>query len=255
MWDWDCLRSSGRTSTPRTALAFEELAKAGFEGSEYQAFCDDLWDYGMKVLNAGLRTGDIFQWCWEADIVIKPTSDERRVLHSSAADRDELVVDTILSAIPWFRQEVLLKKRWSPNRGASLRTFFIGTCKHHFRIVFRRWQRERFCRLAAYGYGIDPVLVAGALVDTLATDPEEYVAAADLVTRLLTRATPEAKMACYLLLQDFTLAEIGERLGITERAVEGHLHRLRKHARTMVKQGRIEVPEFLETKRLAGSAA
>ncbi len=85
------------------------------------------------MLNSGLRTGKIFRWCWDAGLVIKPTSDERRVLHASRSARDELSVETIAGALVYFRKEVLLKKRWSSARRASLRTYFIGACKHEFR--------------------------------------------------------------------------------------------------------------------------
>lgn len=44
----------------------------------------------MPVLKSGMRSGRIFTWCREQNIALSPTADERRVLHTSITDHDEL---------------------------------------------------------------------------------------------------------------------------------------------------------------------
>jgi DNA-directed RNA polymerase specialized sigma24 family protein len=44
-------------------------------------------------------------------------------------------------------------------------------------------------------------------------------------------AKPEARHICHLILKDFGYAEIAAQIGISERAAQGHIHRLRTHAR------------------------
>lgn len=118
-------------------------------------FSDDLWVYGMAVIKAGLRTGSIFRWCWDADMVVMSTADERRALD-----------------------------------------------------------------------GVAPGLLASELADQLSVHPEEY--AAEVVRMVLDKADPEVKMACLLLLQGQTFAEIADQIGVTERTIDGQFYWLPK---------------------------
>lgn len=224
---------------------FEELCRADFKGHAWKAFCDDLWEYAMPVLKAGMRTGSIFKWCWDHDIIVESTDDERRTLHGSMEDRDELAIESIAGAIVAFRKNTLERRRWKPTKRASLRTFFIGACLVQFGQVFRHWRRERVDRLAGFGYGVAPALLASELADQLTADPEQYTITAELLTKCLKKADIEVKMSCYLVLQGHTLVETAELLGVSDRVIEGRFYRLRKHVKTLVKQGRVEIPGFL----------
>jgi DNA-directed RNA polymerase specialized sigma24 family protein len=48
-----------------------------------------------------------------------------------------------------------------------------------------------------------------------------------------------------LMLEGLSFAEIGERLGISARAVEGRLHRFRIQAKKSIRRGRLDLPQAL----------
>ncbi|WP_436847745.1 hypothetical protein [Streptomyces avermitilis] len=61
------------------------------------------------------------------------------------------------------------------------------------------------------------------------------------VQRILRDATWEARAICSLLYQQkMTQKEIGDALGMTSRAVEGHMRRLRLHAARLTSLGEID---------------
>lgn len=223
------------------ALLVQALYDDGMAGVRYEMLIDELCRYAMRVLRAALRDGRIFAWCGVGSRApVFPTADERRVLHSSPGDRDELALETIANAIVIFR-DTLQKRQWNPLQGASLHTFFIGACKIAFAKVYRRWSRERGARLEEYGYGHDPEVLGEELL-SLSASPEALSVDADTLRRILRVSSPEARMICQLILSGHSQAEIGEKLGITTRAVEGHMHRLRKRVEKMVARGTIDAP-------------
>lgn len=65
-------------------------------------------------------------------------------------DAHELATELIIEAIPAFRIKTLMNpdpiKRWRPDGGATLRTFFIGRCLMELPDVYVRWDRR--CRRA-----------------------------------------------------------------------------------------------------------
>jgi RNA polymerase sigma factor (sigma-70 family) len=246
---FDPAARAARDRLDRDQHRLDELAVAGFVGVAYDRFRDDLWIYAMPVLKSGIRSGRIFTWCRDQGVAINPTADERRVLHASIADRDELALETIAQALDYFRTEVLLKKRWSAAGGAGISTFFIGSCKFQFRTVYRRWSRERADRLAPLGYGHTDEEIANELTTGLADDPERSAITRDTLARVAAKSSPEARMIFSLILKDLTYAEIAQELGISSRAVEGHMHRLRLKVWRMAERGEIEIPASLAVAR------
>ncbi|MCY7341874.1 MAG: sigma-70 region 4 domain-containing protein [Pseudonocardia sp.] len=68
----------------------------------------------------------------------------------------------------------------------------------------------------------------------------------DTLRRILRVSSPEARMICWLILNGHNQAEIAEKLEITTRAVEGHMHRLRKRVEKMVARGAIQTRHQLQ---------
>jgi DNA-directed RNA polymerase specialized sigma24 family protein len=210
---------------------------------EFQHLQDDLWLYGFKTLKSFLRTGRIIGLCSRLGAPVFMTEEVQRTLHSSRDDRDALAVDTLLQAMPYFRRKVLERGNWD-HRRSSLRTFFVGCCVLTFPTVFRRWLRQRNQQLGDYGFGVSYTDLAEQLSPRLADDPETVTQLRTMLTRIMRRARPEARMICSLILKDLTYAEIGERLdGISARAVEGHMRRLRRTVYAMGRRGEIELPD------------
>ncbi|HXA61513.1 MAG TPA: sigma factor-like helix-turn-helix DNA-binding protein [Streptosporangiaceae bacterium] len=111
-------------------------------------------------------------------------------------------------------------------------TFFIGNCAFAFHAVMREQYARHQLRLAD----------ASALVDLPLVErtpgPADRAEIMDSLRQILRKAKPEARQICGLILRDLSRAEIATVMGISERAVEGHMYRLRR--RVMVVRGEIE---------------
>ena len=198
--------------------------------------------YGFRVLKDALRTGRIIGMCQDANVPIFMTEEQQRTLHCSIEDRDALAVDTLLRAVPYFRSKVLEGGRWDPKKSA-METFFIGCCLRAFRDVFSRWTHARKVRLGELGFGPSEATLDEHLPRLSAIDPDGAAALRDTLRTIMKHARPEARMICFLVLQDLTYAEIGEKLdGISSRAVEGHMRRLRRTVQRLARRGLIELP-------------
>ncbi|MET8984862.1 hypothetical protein ABZW49_05400 [Nonomuraea wenchangensis] len=212
---------------------------AGLTPNEYRQMEESLWDYALPVLKGMIRTGAIKKLCFDKDIVLRMTDDEQRALRLSIEDRDQVAVDSIVWAIKYFRRKVLKSGRWDPELGASLSTYFLGACAFGFQAAFREWSAQRSARLSTYGYQLPTDEAWSRLADAL--DPAVVAANGDTLRRIFREAQPEARMICGLILEDLTQQEIGGRLGMTTRAVEGHMRRLRVTVRRMARQGKIDI--------------
>lgn len=117
----------------------DEFARAGFAGDDWDFFENELARYGLAVIRAWLRRGLMRVRCAEKRVPATDLPDWAR--------RDQMVIDsvageTVADAIRRFRDEVLVPGVWDPNRGASLRTFFIGQCMRRYPNAYQRWQRH-----------------------------------------------------------------------------------------------------------------
>ncbi|MFH9983964.1 hypothetical protein ACH4ND_33120 [Streptomyces sp. NPDC017179] len=134
-----------------TALV-ADLALGGFEGLEYEVFEDRLLRDSMPILRGMLCSGTFITLSAprfeKRGIPFFVGSENRQLLHSSAAERDGIIVDLLMRARKTFRKKALLEGGWDANFGGSkgaccLMTCFIGRCMWDFRRVFLRWARER----------------------------------------------------------------------------------------------------------------
>lgn len=236
-------RALSRFTVDEERLA--ELQAAGFQGPAYDTFEAELWDYGLPVLLFKLRNGSIFRWCLEANVVLKPSPDQRRVLHSSREERDHLAVHTLLDAIPRFREKVLVKGTWRPDGGARLRTFFLNYARYSFQEVFREWQKARKQDQVALFQTSQLVEGSVEWFMYLPTfDPEKRAIDIDTIDFITRGQRAETKMICAYILLGLSYAEIGEQIGITTRAVEYRMRALRKHVNKLVERGVVEPPRW-----------
>jgi DNA-directed RNA polymerase specialized sigma24 family protein len=112
-----------------------EVALHGFQGRSWERFATRLVRYAMGTLRGWLRNGRIFRECARMGRPVK----QRPI---GPADIDDLVAETIGRAILSFRDEVLVKRKWEPGRGASIPTFFVGHCLRQFPNVYRSWCKQ-----------------------------------------------------------------------------------------------------------------
>lgn len=121
------------------------FAAAGYAGEDWDFFENELARYGLAVMRAWLRRGLMRSKCLEKRIHATDLPGWAR--------EDDMVVDsvageTVADAIQRFRDEVLIPGVWDPERGASLRTFFVGQCLRRYPNAFQRWTRHELPQLS-----------------------------------------------------------------------------------------------------------
>jgi hypothetical protein len=204
------------------------LALIGFSGPEYREFQTELVRYGLDVMTGWLRTGKIFIKIAEAGYGL-PRPPE------GALDRDaqdELAMETVATALRRFHDDVLLRGKWDPRRGARLTTFFIGQCKIRFANIYRTWlerevSRERRLDLADEHAHLQRPAAA--------IDGPEWRAVARGYIRRGVRGVrdPRVHRALQLIASDHTHAEIAADLGMSEKGVERMLANNRNRLRRL----------------------
>jgi DNA-directed RNA polymerase specialized sigma24 family protein len=142
--------------------------------------------------------------------------------------------ETNARALQFFRKHVLLAGVWSPEGGASLRTFYVGACLFAFPNVFQRWagERRRSSPTLPEQRSDEPEQTTWSPTGgNLQLDPAVTVTSALTVANEL-KAMPSRTRAVAerIVLDGAPYAEIAAELGITERAVEGLLYRYRTEA-------------------------
>jgi DNA-directed RNA polymerase specialized sigma24 family protein len=203
----------------------DRLAEAGFRGRDYERFQDELVRYGLQVVTNWIRNGKIVEKARQRGVPgLRPPPP------TLAADAEDLAVETLARALPRFREQALVAGGWDPDAGASLTTYFMGTCLYSFAEAYRAWcraddrrQKERLAAEEAYRLAAS---CACGPEDT-ALGPEDTALARLAVAERLSSGS-RAERAKFLQAAGYSHKEIGEMLGTTARAVEGLLRRQRR---------------------------
>ncbi|MEU4421076.1 hypothetical protein AB0F81_10640 [Actinoplanes sp. NPDC024001] len=215
-------------------LLLAELAKVNFTGRLYQRFEEEIAGYGLSVLRGWLHSGFIFKLTAARGFPLNPSAAELEELHRDPGARDELAVMTVALALPRFREDALVGGGWRVEQGASLATYFMGTCVSVFpnEMRKRRAQARRW-RLQDDG---DPQITAP--VDDRGDDPCLITVGNQQVREDLRRVDARTRAIVALLIDGYSHEEIVELLGETSvRAVEGVLHRWRTKERSQRRGG------------------
>lgn len=214
-----------------------ELAAAlraeGYRGRNYDLFANEIAKYGWAVIRGWIFKGQIRSEVKRKGFgALEP---EPRI-GSMLEDAESLADETVVLALIAFRDKVLVPGKWDPTKGASLRTFFVGQCLLQFSNVYKRWRREE---LRSYAEPQAPP--TAAWVDDfeespstpVAPDASEAAQAKDELRGAFGRIKDErVRSAFYLsVTHGFTHAEIGEKLGMTAKAVESSIARARQQVR------------------------
>ncbi len=189
------------------------LALHRYEGAEWDVFATELARYGIGVLSAWMHRGLIFARCKAKNIGLAPLDRP-----FSKDEVDELVGETVAKALHHFRVDVLMKNRWTPTGGASLRTFFLGQCLLRFANVYRAWRDHENETLRAV------VCNDGELLELFSpheVGPDRRVIG-DLTNSELLGGVKNDRLrkAMWMTGADFTQAEIAAELDCSEKSVE-----------------------------------
>jgi hypothetical protein len=205
-------------------------------GPEYHRLFDDLWVYAWRVMKALIRknmVGQIYRRYTGGPGWNPISPEDLVVLAHSEAERDALALDVIAIAVPAFRRNALLRQQWSASGGASLRTWFIGTCVLNFPRAYKKWTRARGTHLreVATGRGLDLDIVATTLTDLAVArrdDLPEMVWQREQLRQLLAVAQPMTLTILGLLMQGLTHVEVADALRLTPKQIESRLRSLRQ---------------------------
>jgi DNA-directed RNA polymerase specialized sigma24 family protein len=214
------LVASDRSRSPveDDAELVKALAKEEFRGSLFNRFGEDIARYGLSVMVAWISTGSIFRQAAKLGRQVP--------LPSTGLDQDdvrELAHDTVAKGFHDFCER-LRHGDWTPDGGASLATYFIGTCTLAFPNVYRRWYTLRK-RVEPQ----EPVGLHSELFEKgRSRDPADTVAAYDEARNALDGYSEVIRTVVILCSAGYSHAEIAELLSVSPRAVEGRLARFRK---------------------------
>jgi DNA-directed RNA polymerase specialized sigma24 family protein len=194
-----------------------QLMLSQYQGRGWDMFAQALAEYGVQVIGAwvGGRERLIFAKCAAKGIgALVPVDYDKD-------DARGLANETVVRAIAAFREKVLVPGRWRPAKGASLKTFFVGQCLFQFPNVYRKWQREQVkARKARRIVGrMDPDFLRPVTPVEIAAELRREI---DKLSAL-GFDSPDALAIAQRY--GYTVAELAEIVGTTDRAIEGRIYR------------------------------
>lgn len=226
-WDLDDLEDGIDRRGGDVAL-YRALQRKGFKGARQDEFEDVLAKYGLAVIAAWMVKGCIREKCQQHRLSGGGVLDGIDLNHSHI---EWLVMETVSRAIWAFREDVLPNGKWKPDKGAALRTYFIGQCLIRYIDVAKTWKNQRTAdeRLTPFsdqiGESISQSVFGSVEADVIYSEMME--------PRLSRIKSDDARSAWVMQLNGCKVREIAEHLGRTEKSVEGML----KYARRQVKRG------------------
>lgn len=208
---------------------FDRLAAQNFTGPEYEAFCTQLVLNCHRLLCGWIRSGRIYSKCAEEGRGVTRGRDDEEVLRRDRDERDQLVDETITKGLRMFTRYGLREGNWRPDGGRSLQSYFDNACVREFAGVFRRWRSDRRRQPPSSHYGLDPAAGGVDPADPGLDPADRVVAAAVAAEEIATmKSHPRVWEIAKGLDDGLTYQQIGVRLGITARAVEGIVYRYRR---------------------------
>jgi hypothetical protein len=218
---------------PDDAVLVEELRAAGFSGLTYDRMEERLAAYAIDVLDGMFRKRTIYRAVAARAFPLQPTHEEALLLCTSEADRMELVLDATADGLVLFRRKGLEGGEWSPELGASLRTYFVGACLMCLPNVFRRWQRSRSHLRSVVAIPVETLeMVAPADRIPAQRDMADRVADRLQAEEELERMPPQIREAMVrMALYGESVADVAAIVGMSPRALEGRIHRYKAKRR------------------------
>ena len=211
--------------SPEEFLA--QLASEEWQGPQTQTFTDDLWLYGWDVLRGLVRDGRI-RTVPAGLPPVELSPEAWATLAESDEERGAVVLDTLALAVPKTIRN-LQQGKYAPER-SSLYTYFIGQCAIQFRDVSKSWQSKHHrhnYELSSFDWGE----VFGGLPPD---DIDRRLDMRRLVARILSGVSARQRVVLVHYFTGHSHGEIAELMGITPRAVEGHLYRAKQAAHNCV---------------------
>jgi RNA polymerase sigma-70 factor (ECF subfamily) len=131
----------------------------------------------------------------------------------NAQEADDLCKETV--AMGLVELDKVVFDGWDPALGAGLKTYFTNRCLWIFLNNYKKLLRDRRITL------VPPE----EMPSVRQPDPQDVAVARETAREALSGLSREMQMILQMRAEDYTNREIAELVGITEKAVEGRLHR------------------------------
>jgi len=205
----------------------QALRAANFQGSAWERFAQEIARYALPIIKSWIASMQIFKKCAEKNV---PCPGPVHNIQSLREDDASWMADEIVArALNKFRGKVLRPGGWSPEGGAGLNTMFITQCLFQFPNVYRHWLVEN---KQAPVHDLEELEFVPAGPEG---DPAGLVMVREEIDHALGHYVKDPLIAEILILRawQYTMKEIAEMLGTTEKALDGVLQRrwrkLREH--------------------------
>jgi DNA-directed RNA polymerase specialized sigma24 family protein len=187
----------------------------------------NLVTHALPILRSWVRTGKIFSKVAHAGRPVSPPSS--RLYRRLDAEVDDIVYETMAAGLRRLTTSARTGRGWSPRGGSSLTSYFVGACVHEFSNIYRSWYRRAVTESRE--------VPTDEPFATEAPDAADVALAAVEFSEFLASVDGTTRSALGMMADGLSFAEIGNSLGISPRAVEGRLHRLRRRLTAHPKQG------------------
>ncbi|MEU7181325.1 MULTISPECIES: hypothetical protein [Streptomyces] len=205
----------------------EILREEGFSGPMWTIFIGELQDECSSTVKKWIKNGQIFDKATKAGRPVGLSPTLRACLREDEEAQHDLAWDVLHAASRVFRERALVNGEWSPQRQATLRTFFLNMVAMQFSNAARTWatserDREHQCLTGEISEWesaervVDPYKAADARMDLEA---------------LCYGATSSVHSMVQLRLLQMKPGEIAEMLGIPKRSAEAIWQRFIKQVR------------------------
>lgn len=182
---------------------------------EWRVFASALAEYGYSVFKGWLISGVVYEMAAQHGggrgvLGLKKIPEGLRLRPD---DAHAVAADLVIRSIAAFCEKTLMNpnpdKRWRPDGGASIKTFFVGRCLMELPDIYQRWARQenRFAGQGTHYAALDVDEHPGQQIDT------ESAGSAPAVLEELRRRNDKATMAMFeLQMAGFSCDEIAEML-------------------------------------------
>jgi hypothetical protein len=236
----DLPRESSAKAVDRRAVdrrLVEMLEAQDFKGPVfeelYRRLTKGLMEYAWPIMLNWIETGVIFSECRKYRGRVHAPA-EVAAMGWPIETRQEAAKDTLIKGCDFLLDYGLRRKKWDWQRGASLRTYYVGACVCCFIGVCNEyWKRqvlqEAFVQSAIRSEEDDATIDPLDMIPASGRAPDDIVADRDQATRIMATVTdPRLKHVLGRRMEGIKQKQAAEEIGITPKAAERRLHAFRK---------------------------
>jgi hypothetical protein len=197
----------------------QALRAANFQGPAWERFAQETARYALPIIKSWILSMQIFEKCAEKNV---PCPGSVHNIKNLREDDASWMADEIVArALNKFRDKVLRPGGWSPEGGANLNTMFITQCLFQFPNVYRHWLVEN---KQPPLYDLEELEFVPAGPEG---DPADLVMLRKEIDHALEHFVKDRVVAEILIMKAwrYTMKEIAEMRGVTEKALDGVLQR------------------------------